>query len=170
MRTCRFCEVAVPNDAHVAAHLDGKKHRKLAGDATPSQCWVYREVEPAAEKEVAVAEVAPPASAPPVVVEEEGWQTVRTAQKRRAPKPPAAKPGKPAGKEDAPPAEARPLRVHRRCNDCGARSRDGAVIETDPDDERKAYCTACWDRYWYGEPAEEPTPEPRKHVTPWNRA
>jgi len=74
-----------------------------------------------------------------------------------------------------PPAAAaadKPLRVHRRCDECGIRVRDGATIVTDPDDERRAYCTACW--YAYENPEEasadaEPAAEPRKHVTPFNK-
>ena len=38
-----------------------------------------------------------------------------------------------------------PLRRHPRCADCGARARDGATIETDPDDESRGYCLQCWD-------------------------
>ena len=56
-RVCRFCDVAVPQDDMMAAHVGGKRHRRMvalagstAGDA--DACWVWREAAP------------PPAEAP----------------------------------------------------------------------------------------------------------
>ena len=49
MRVCRFCEVAVPKDEMVAAHLSGKRHRKLAGSRAAEECFVWLEKEPAAQ-------------------------------------------------------------------------------------------------------------------------
>ena len=45
-RVCRFCEVAVPKDEMVAAHLSGKRHRKLAGSRAAEECFVWLEKEP----------------------------------------------------------------------------------------------------------------------------
>ena len=50
VRMCRFCEVAVPKDEMVAAHLSGKRHRKLAGGRRAAEeCFVWLEKEPAAQ-------------------------------------------------------------------------------------------------------------------------
>lgn len=172
VRMCRFCEVEVLR-AHEAKHLEGKRHRKLAGEHPPSSCWVF----------VTKEKVAPPSeppSAPAATVvdamDDSGgeWETVSTAARKREARALAAAQKKAAKGAPAPAAEElppRPLRVHSRCNECGVRTRDGATIETDPDDERKAYCTACWSAYLNPQAAVEPEPqaEVRKHVTPWNR-
>ena len=48
VRTCRFCDVVIEEDALMATHTGGKRHQKLAalagvtGDAARDDCWVWR--------------------------------------------------------------------------------------------------------------------------------
>ena len=170
VRMCRFCNVEIKSKAFMDGHVAGKKHRKLAEGCSPDACWVWVDK---VEEEKPV-----PTEAPAVVqvVEEDGsWQVVDNLAKKRAQKAAAAKKQEQEAKkaaEAAAKAEApRALRVHRRCNECGIRAQDGATIETDPDNEAKAYCTVCWDRYYHPEmePVAAPAAEPRKHVTHWDR-
>lgn len=190
VKYCKFCEVEILNKAFMASHLAGKKHKKLAGGATPEECWVWLEKpapkspeELAAEQaEAAAAEAARAAAeeAAKQAASDKSWVTVDAASKKKAARAAAAKRKADEQRQQPPPAEEarQTLRIHRRCNECGIRARDGATIETDPDDDTRAYCSDCWARYLgLGEEpssqavAAAPTPsaEPRRHVTKWNR-
>ena len=180
---CRFCKVEVLK-VHEATHLAGKKHCKLAGNRPPDACWEYVEKvgdrdagEPApsaADAAAALREASGDAG-----VDNDGggeWETVATAARKKDARAAAAKrraaaaaaAAEVAAAEQA--AQRAPLRVHRRCDECGIRVRDGATIETDPDNENRAYCTECWER-WRNPPppAEDEAPAPKPHVTKWNR-
>lgn len=177
VRMCRYCEVEVRRE-HEAAHLGGKRHQKLAGGVAASACfeWVQKRVadDDAAETDLAAAP-ALKSDADGADAGDDGWETVTAAAKKKdaraaatARRKAAAAAAEAAAVAQAPP---RQLRVHRRCDECGIRARDGATIETDPDNENRAYCTECWDR-WSHPPEEAPAAEPaplRKHVTKWNR-
>ena len=176
VRMCKFCEVEVKRE-HEAAHLSGKKHQKLAGKVAASACfeWVEKRVE---GDDAAAADNSEPMLAPSTADgSEDGWETVTAATKKKEARAAAAARRAKASAEQAQAAAAssqpppRQLRVHRRCDECGIRVRDGATIETDPDNENRAYCVECWDR-WRNPVAEAPAaeaPEVRKHVTKWNR-
>lgn len=173
VRICKFCEVEIASKKFLEAHVNGKRHKKLAEGCATDQCWVWVEKEPAPTTEAAPTAEAPRAE---VEVDDGGWEVVDDAAKRKAARAAAAAAAaaKKQAAADAAAAAARDeearqsLRVHRRCNECGVRARDGATIETDPDDQTKAYCSACWDRFYHGEaPAPEPAPI-KKHVTRWS--
>ena len=172
VRICRFCEVEVADAAYMERHLAGKKHRKQAEGVAPDECWVW------VEKPVAAAAEAPVETPPTdgdarlprataATADDGAWQTVATgAAKRRAAKKPDKNKAA-AAPTDAPADAPAPLRIHRRCDECDARARDGATVETDPDDESKAYCTECWDR-WRTPPPPAPAPPPpapKTHTT-----
>jgi len=174
-RMCKFCGVEVLNKSFIDAHVAGKKHRKLAGDRTPDQCWVWVEREEEKGDDAQEHADVEPVSANAAAVEEDAaWVTVNAAQKKKearlaaAARKAALEQEKEAVAAAAIVAQPRQLRVHRRCNECGVRAREGVTIETDPDDESKAYCTECWDRY-YNPQAPEPAPEPMRFVSKWNR-
>jgi hypothetical protein len=166
---CRFCNVEIPDRSYMDAHLAGKRHVKLAACKKPHECWVWidktaKAKEEEAEKSASVT--------PPDDYNEGEWVTAVDAEtkKKRArvqvAKQKAAAAAAAANAEAQAPQQQRELRVHRRCDECGIRAREGAIIETDPDDERRAYCTDCWYRYFNPEP--EPEAAPTRHVTPWN--
>jgi len=172
VRRCRFCEVEIVSKAFLESHVAGKKHKKLAGSCAPDSCWVWVTKEPAAEpsQEMRAESEAPAALTSEVDDAADGWEVVDLAAKKKARAAAAAARKR---RDAAAPAEEvrQSLRVHRRCDECGIRARDGATIETDPDNESRAYCTACWDRYYNGPPEEAaaaPEAAPKRHVTRWS--
>ena len=159
VRMCKYCEIQIPDEAFVATHLSGKRHKKLAEGIPAEQCWQWVELPDAQEEEAetrrkeeeAAAALAEAAAA---AAQDNGeWEEAGAAAKRkRAAKLAAAKKKAQAAKAEGAgsakasgAAPAVPLRRHPRCADCGARARDGATIETDPDDESRGYCLQCWD-------------------------
>ena len=176
VRMCKYCEVPIPSDLFMQAHLAGKKHRKLAGEYTPEECWVWVEKPSEEGKDAEAKEAAPQ---PPVAtdMQDEGtWETVESAASKKAKARVMMKAAKAKQAAAAAAAAAAPppvaLRVHRRCNDCGIRARDGATIETDPDNESRAYCTECWAAFLNHPEAAAPAdsqPAAKPWVTPFNR-
>ena len=171
LRMCRFCEVEIPTKSFMETHIAGKKHKKLAGSRRPDDCWVWV---PRPESDSASKEAAPIAAP---MKEDDGWVIVDAAAKKREARAVAAKRKAEAKLTEAQP-EPKPSSMevprprHRFCNGCKARAVDGAVIETDPDDETKAYCSVCWER-WYATPEPEPAAQeaeqPARIITKWNR-
>jgi hypothetical protein len=162
VRMCQFCDIAIPTEAFMATHLVGKRHRKLAGDRPAEACWVWVEVEKEAAETAEEARArlqaeeveheALVAAARAAAAQDAGeWEEAGAARKKKAAaKLAAAKKKRQAEAEaskSATTAAAPQLRRHPRCADCGARARDGATIETDPDDESRGYCLACWDAF-----------------------
>ena len=170
IRMCKYCEAPIPTDLFMQAHLAGKKHRRLAGEYTPDECWVWVE-KPSEEDKDVEKEAAP--QPPTTDTQDDGtWETVESAasKKAKAAKAIKAKQKAAAAAAAAAPPSPKPaaaLRVHRRCNDCGIRARDGATIETDPDDETKAYCTECWAAFLNHPEAAAPASQPAAEIKPW---
>ena len=178
IRMCKFCDVEVKKGVFQQTHLKGKRHKKLSGGAADDQCWVWVEKAPeasdgptaptAAPTAAELAALAAAADTDPYAGE---WETVSDAAKKREARERAAK--KRAEEKVAAeraPKETERLPVHRRCDSCGVRARDGATIETDPDVPTKAYCTDCWDAYLNPqEEVVEAPPTPKKHITKFNR-
>lgn len=169
-----------------ATHLGGKRHRKLSGgDSDGAKCWVWVDrPEEGAESSAGAPERAPTAAelaALAAAADNDpfagAWETVDAATRKREARVRSSKNRleMDKGKESAAASKAaeRPLPVHRRCDACGVRARDGATIQTDPDETNRAYCSPCWKAYLHPEMEEEAgapaAPEPRKHVTKWNR-
>lgn len=46
MRMCKFCNVEIVSKAFMDAHVAGKRHKKLAEDCAPDECWVWVEKPP----------------------------------------------------------------------------------------------------------------------------
>ena len=172
VRMCRFCEVEVASKSFMEAHVAGKKHRKLAGTHKPDQCWIWVEKVNQEEAEPEKTEELPAAPTP----EDESWVFVDAGTKKKAARIAAAERKAAAATTVIEPTKREEVKqrapVHRFCNECKARAEDGATIETDPNDETKAYCSECWDG-WYSPPDPVlevvPTSEPKRIITKWNR-
>lgn len=98
-RQCRYCKVFVTVD-QTAAHLSGKKHRKLAGTTSDTDCWNWVDA-PAAHAAVAAhgaldVDAPTDATVEPTIDSGAGgkWQSARGTKKRgaahRAPARPTA--------------------------------------------------------------------------------
>ena len=177
---CKFCEVAIPSKDFMETHLAGKKHKKLAEGCAPDQCWYWVDQTVAeaeeeeriarAAEEKAAAEAARVA-AEALLAEGGDWEVVDSVSKKkelRAKTAAAKRAGQETASTSTSSAGPAKLPVHPRCADCGARARDGATIETDPDDERRGYCIPCWEAYYKGfGSGDDPQPEPPKEFKPW---
>ena len=170
VRMCRFCEVAVPKDDMMAAHLSGKKHRKLAGARSADECWVWVEKEEEELCEVAPTQEATPSAAVLAAAKaEEGWEQIPARKKREKPRPAEAEAAPKAKAAAAAAAPAPPPVVLDRCEGCGAMN---TLLEADPEDETVGYCRACWRSWNNAITAPAPEPEaaatPAPHVTRWD--
>ena len=199
VRFCRFCDVEIVSKAFMETHLKGKRHKKLSDGATPEECWVWVEKAPAPSAEEA-AETAAAAAAAAAAAKAEAardamlasgdsssWVTVDAVSKKRAARAAAAARRQTAASNAEEEARQRladeaaarhRLRVYKRCDECGAKARDGAIIEADPDVDGRAYCSVCWERYLDPEGVKERERKAkevnehqasRRHVTKWNR-